>query len=244
MHRRQFISGIGAAALAWPRLAAAFGRSNHLTFALLDGGAPEARHGAWKRLALEVEQRTSITCEPKPLIIDSGGPELFDYPLVFCIGSGEAPNFSAARWGRLAQYLRGGGMIYFDGLSADDPFGNLCLERLAAHLPSGALQKTPKDHVLYRSFYLLEAPVGRFAPGRQPAVAEVDGRLVAIAGGVDVGGALMRDHFGAWAYRCDPGGEAQREQAMRFAINLVMYALCTDYKADQVHIPFLLKRRR
>ena len=40
------------------------------------------------------------------------------------------------------------------------------------------------------------------------------------------------------------GGEAQRERAIRFGVNLMMYALCTDYKADQVHIPFLLKRRR
>jgi hypothetical protein len=27
-------------------------------------------------------------------------------------------------------------------------------------------------------------------------------------------------------------------------VNLVMYALCLDYKADQVHVPFIMKRRR
>ena len=29
----------------------------------------------------------------------------------------------------------------------------------------------------------------------------------------------------------------------RLGINLVMYALCLDYKTDQVHVPFILKRR-
>ena len=68
--------------------------------------------------------------------------------------------------------------------------------------------------------------------------------MVALAADVDLAGALLRDEFGAWAFTCEPGGEAQRERAVRFGINLLMYALCTDYKADQVHIPFLLKRRQ
>ncbi len=29
-----------------------------------------------------------------------------------------------------------------------------------------------------------------------------------------------------------------------WGVNLVMYALCLDYKEDQVHIPFILQRRR
>ena len=34
----------------------------------------------------------------------------------------------------------------------------------------------------------------------------------------------------------------QRELAFRMGVNLVMYALCLDYKADQVHVPALLER--
>ena len=34
-----------------------------------------------------------------------------------------------------------------------------------------------------------------------------------------------------------PGGDAQREMALRFGINLVMYALTGNYKTDQVHAP-------
>ncbi|MEI9887355.1 MAG: hypothetical protein WDN08_12785 [Rhizomicrobium sp.] len=39
-----------------------------------------------------------------------------------------------------------------------------------------------------------------------------------------------------------PGGERQRELAYRFGINLVMYALTGNYKADVVHVPALLQR--
>jgi hypothetical protein len=39
-----------------------------------------------------------------------------------------------------------------------------------------------------------------------------------------------------------PGGEVQREQAIRAGINMVLYALTGNYKADQVHVPALLKR--
>ena len=39
-----------------------------------------------------------------------------------------------------------------------------------------------------------------------------------------------------------PGGEKQREYSYRFGINLVMYAMTGNYKADQVHIKSILRR--
>ncbi len=244
MKRRTFVQSLGLAGLGLASKAHAFGRAGQVHFALLEGGDPHQRLAAWKRLGLELEARTSISVAPQPVIIDSGSDELFNYPLLICCGTAGLPNWDAKRWARLAHYLRSGGMIYFDGLGADDAFAGACLARLARQLPADARQKAPADHVLYRSFYLLKTPVGRFSPEQQPEVAIVDGRLVALAGQVDLAGALLRDEFGAWAYPCQPGGEPQREQAIRFGVNLLMYALCTDYKADQVHIPFLLKRRR
>ena len=58
------------------------------------------------------------------------------------------------------------------------------------------------------------------------------------------------DFAGAWALGADnrplyavvPGGEVQREMAFRVGINIVMYALTGNYKADQVHVPALLER--
>ena len=59
----------------------------------------------------------------------------------------------------------------------------------------------------------------------------------------DLAGALSRDNLGSYSFPVTPGGDAQREQAFRFAVNLVMYALCLDYKDDQVHAPFIMRRR-
>jgi hypothetical protein len=58
------------------------------------------------------------------------------------------------------------------------------------------------------------------------------------------------DLASAWAlddgnrplYATVPGGEVQREMAFRAGVNLVMYALTGNYKADQVHLPALLER--
>jgi len=60
----------------------------------------------------------------------------------------------------------------------------------------------------------------------------------------DMGGAWARDDYGNWEFPCEPGGERQRELSLRMGVNFVMYALCLDYKADQVHVPFIMRRRR
>ena len=244
MHRRRFMKMMALASVAVGRPALAFGRASELTFALLDAGDAQARQKAWTRLGLEIEARTSIAVANAPLIVDPDAPELFDFPFLVCVGQGEAPNWPEQRWQRLAHYVRSGGMIYFDSLRAGDGFGLRCLERLLRQLPADASVELTKEHVLFRTFYLLDNPVGRGLVDTQAQSAQLDGRMVALAADVDLAGALIRDEFGAWAFSCEPGGEPQRERAIRFGVNLIMYALCTDYKADQVHIPFLLKRRR
>jgi hypothetical protein len=55
---------------------------------------------------------------------------------------------------------------------------------------------------------------------------------------------MARDEYGEWDYDVGIGGDAVREVSFRLGVNLVMYSLCLDYKEDQVHIPFILERRR
>ena len=71
----------------------------------------------------------------------------------------------------------------------------------------------------------------------------LDGRLAVVYSQNDLGGAWARAELGDWEYDCTPGGEPQRETAFRLGVNLAMYALCTDYKDDAVHLPFILRRR-
>ena len=55
---------------------------------------------------------------------------------------------------------------------------------------------------------------------------------------------IFKDEFGQWDYDVGAGGEVTREMTFRLGVNLIMYALCLDYKDDQVHLPYILKRRR
>jgi hypothetical protein len=110
--------------------------------------------------------------------------------------------------------------------------------------PDQAVGRVPADHVLYKSFYLLDRHGGRV-----PAKPYLDGlyvedRLAVVFSSNDLGGAMARDEFGQWEYDVGVGGDTTREMTFRLGVNLVMYALCLDYKEDQVHIPYILQRRR
>jgi hypothetical protein len=73
---------------------------------------------------------------------------------------------------------------------------------------------------------------------------ERDRRLSVIYTQNDLCGAMARDGFGRWEHNVSPGGDEQRERSFRFAVNLVMYALCLDYKTEQAHIDFIMRTRR
>jgi hypothetical protein len=58
----------------------------------------------------------------------------------------------------------------------------------------------------------------------------------------DLAGAWAVDDQGRPLYPTVPDDPRQREMAYRAGINIVMYALTGNYKADQVHVPALLER--
>src|SRR5271166_5277218 len=63
-----------------------------------------------------------------------------------------------------------------------------------------------------------------------------------VVGADDWAAAWAVDGQGRPAFAVVPGGEPQREMAMRFGVNLVMYVLTGNYKSDQVHVPAILER--
>jgi hypothetical protein len=110
-------------------------------------------------------------------------------------------------------------------------------------LPASPLQAVPRDHVLHKSFYLLDRQGGRVLVKPWVEAQALDGRLAVVYSQNDLGGAWARGELGDWEFPCTPGGEPQRETAIRLGVNLAMYALCTDYKDDAVHLPFIMRRR-
>ena len=187
------------------------------------------------------------------------------FPFLYWPVTDSAPLPSAKAYARLNDYLRSGGMILFDtrdgdvsGFGAVTPTGQR-LQAIAAGLDVPPLEPIPSDHVLTRSFYLLQDFPGRFdgpilwleAAPPDAVKAEGmpfrdlnDGVSPVVIGGNDWAAAWAVDESGAPMFPVGRGatGERQREISYRFGVNLIMYVLTGNYKSDQVHVPALLQR--
>ena len=217
-------------------------------FALLryDGGNWSPRSNGLSRLSWEIRKRTSIHTSLEVAHVSPEADELFNYPMVFWQGDSAFPKLSELAVNQLRQFLKRGGTLVVDLSDGQPrgPFDQSVRRELRRILPAQQLERIESDHVLYKSFYLLDRHGGRV-----PARAHLEGitledRLAVIQVANDMAGAMARDEFGAWQYDVQAGGDTAREITFRLGINLVMYALCLDYKEDQVHIPFILQRRQ
>jgi hypothetical protein len=235
----------------WPTRADAFGDGDKLAIGqIVYPGHWNPRPSGCKRLAWEIEKRTSIESAPPAEVRLSDETALRKYPMLYLAGDQTFPAPDEADVARLRRHLQAGGLLVIDGAETTGASGGKetfdhGVRALVRRLfPKEPLEKLSADHVVFRSFYLLKAPVGRVA--RVPYLEAVthDGRAVIIYSQNDLGGAWARDEFGQWEHEVFPGGDRQREMAFRLGINLAMYALCLDYKTDQVHVPFILRRRR
>ncbi|WP_370162061.1 DUF4159 domain-containing protein [Limimaricola soesokkakensis] len=208
-------------------------------------------------------QRTSV--EPAaPMAVDPETDELAFFPLLYWPITAATPIPSGAAYDKLNAYLRGGGMIVFDtrdagiaGLGTTTPEGRR-LQAIARPLDVPPLSPVPEDHVLTRTFYLLQDFPGRHqgrdvwveaAPDEEPTPGMPfrnlnDNVTPVVIGGNDWASAWAMDEIGMPLYPVGRGmaGERQREMAYRFGVNLVMHVLTGNYKSDQVHVPALLER--
>jgi hypothetical protein len=237
------LGALGGSAFAAPKQAGT--RSRFRLAQLVYEGEGTGRQSALRRLAWEIEKRTSIEVDPVAAEMRLGDPAMFRSPFIYLSGQGALPPPGEEDLGRLRRHLDLGGLLLADAACgcAGGEFERGVRALLARLYPRSSLAPLPADHVIWKSFYLLSGAPGRVLVS-PPQVLVRDQRVVALLSSNDLGGAWARDSFGRWEHDVSPGGQGQREQAFRFGINLVMYALCLDYKDDQVHVPFILKRRR
>lgn len=250
--RRQFLACATIASVASVvRLPRAWGIGAHSRFRighLQLGASANVRENALKRLAWEIEKRTAVTVALEPVAVTLTSASLAQTPFVFLTGDREFELPNEAQLAALRRFLTFGGFLFID--SAQPGSGtsyDAAVRRLVDALypaPAKGLALLPQDHVIYKSFYLLDRPYGRVitAPALEAVVK--DNRVTVVYVANDAAGAWMRDDLGNYLLPCEPGGERQRELAFRLGVNVVMYALCLDYKTDQVHVPYILKRRR
>lgn len=211
-----------------------------------DGETDRVSRAALIGLGRILTERTSV--EPaQPQGVNPNTDELAFYPVLYwpVTASQGAPTREGVN--RIQSYLRNGGMIIFDVRnqgSAMEDAGHL--RRIVQGLNIPALQRMPDDHVLTRAYYLLPRFPGRFASNpvwvARADQAAKDGVSPVIIGSNDWAAAWAIDERGRGMFPVTPGGEVQREYAYRAGVNMVMYALSGNYKADQVHIPTILKR--
>ncbi|MBW2734915.1 MAG: DUF4159 domain-containing protein [Deltaproteobacteria bacterium] len=210
------------------------------------GGNAMPRVTGLQRLAWEVDKRTSVDMATRGVVVPMEDKSIFRHPFLYLGGDQAFALPSSAALARLRRFLTFGGFLLIDSAEArpGGPF-DLSVRRLVKALfDERALKKVKRQHTLHKSFYLLDEVVGRVTPVPYLEGVERDGRMALVYTQNDMAGAWARDNFGRWEYGVYPGGAQQREMAFRWGINIVMYALCIDYKADQVHIPFILKRRK
>ncbi|NQV82863.1 MAG: DUF4159 domain-containing protein [Rhodospirillales bacterium] len=182
----------------------------------------------------------------QPQGINPARDELAFFPLLYWpVTPGSVLASEAAR-SNVNKYLRNGGTILFDTRSAEGGAGAQVLRQLARSLDIPPLVPVGPNHVLTRAFYLIKEFPGRWNSGSlwvERAGERVnDGVSPVIAGGNDWAAAWAMDETQRPLYPVVPGGERQREMSYRFGVNLVMYTLTGNYKADQVHVPEIIKR--
>jgi hypothetical protein len=216
---------------------------------LLTGSqAGAARATAAARWAWELVQRTSAPARLHPSVVHADDPAIVDAPFLYWSGDTELAPLTGAEIAGLRRFLSLGGVLLVDDAGAGErgeqsAFGRSARREIARVLPDTAPITLGTDHVVFRTFYLLRRAEGRVeGPPSLDAIVR-GGQAQVLFSEHDLGGALARSASGMWEHDVVPGGEAQREQAVRLAVNLAMYVLCSNYKDDQVHAKWLMRRR-
>jgi hypothetical protein len=217
-------------------------------------------------LTLFLAQRTALEAGD-PVGVDPAHDELAFFPLIYWPVVPGAPKPPQDAINRIDAYMKQGGTVLFDtrdaieappgeGGASQTP-GMQALRDILSSLDVPELEPVPRDHVLTKTFYLLRDFPGRFTTGQTwvealPRGEEDEDASRPARGGDGVSPIIItsNDLAGAWAIRPDgqpmlpltPGEPRQREFAFRSGVNIVMYTLTGNYKADQVHAPALIER--
>ncbi|MCA0399379.1 MAG: DUF4159 domain-containing protein [Proteobacteria bacterium] len=225
-----------------------------------DQKVDETSRAGLQGLGRMLSQRTSLHLD-EPIGLDPARDELVFYSMIYwpVVLGQSRPSEQAIR--AIDSFMKQGGTVLFDTRDAfiQRPGGQptaetRALRAMLSALDLPALEPVPSDHVLTKTFYLLERFVGRYAAGDtwvETLAGASDAKVPARAGdrvspiiitSNDLASAWALDRLGNPLYPLVPGEPRQREMAFRTGVNIVMYVMTGNYKADQVHVPALLER--
>ena len=200
----------------------------------------------------------------EPAGIDVATDELSFYPLIYWPIDPDAAMPSEAAIARLDAYMKQGGTVLFDtrdqfstglGLSGGAGASTQRLRDILSNLNVPPLEPVPEDHVLTKSFFILQNFPGRYSGSplwveASVGASNLEERPVRTGDGVSPIMITANDFAGAWAIDANgdpllptvPADPMQRVYALRAGVNIMMYMLTGNYKSDQVHVPILLER--
>ena len=247
LSRRSLLLGAGGVLALRTNPALGFGDAARIDVAELQlARGTVSRPDAWVRLLLEAVQTTSVECAPRTVQLAPDDPDLFSHPFAVLVGDGELPPLSDRAREQLVRYLSYGGFLFVDDATGDPESGfDRSVRALFGQLfPTRPLGVLSSDHSVYRSFFLIQRPVGRVAVHQVLEGAQLGSMHPVIYSQDDLSGALDRRADGMDRSACVPGGESQRREAVKLGINLLLYALTSNYKHDQAHVRRLMEEGR
>lgn len=244
--RREALVAAGGLAVTYARGAAAFGEAGAFNPRLLVAGNRRPlgpRESGASRWSWELVRRTSAPARLLPGKVAADRSELWSEPFAVWAGDADVGTLASSELLGFERFFRLGGVLLVDDSAPESgQFGRAARREIARVLPESPPVRLDPTHVLFKSYYLLDRPFGRVT-GSGHVDAIVRGRSAQVIFlDVDLLGALARSGE-SWAFETAPGRAEQRERAVRLCVNIAMYVLCSDYKDDQVHAPFLMRRR-
>ncbi|WP_273759293.1 DUF4159 domain-containing protein [Bartonella sp. ML70XJBT.G] len=210
-----------------------------------------------------IAERTMLA--PSSVVaIDLEKDELAFYPLIYWPLDANSPLPTQKSLEKINRFMKHGGTILFD--TRDQITTSLTLEDTATPatqklrtilkgLNIPAIEPASTDHVITRSFYIMPDFPGLYRGS--PLWVETssstnqknanslglgDNVSSLLITGNNFAGAWALDEKGMWKYPLVPNDPMQRLWAFRAGLNIVLYVLTGNYKADQVHVPALLER--
>ena len=208
------------------------------------GGDWDPHPSAPAQFIQEIERMTSVEVEPERRDVTITDARLFSFPFLYLTGRREFTPFTEPEVERLRTWIEAGGTLVADDAAGTPGYGfDAAFRReLARVAPAARLERLQAEHTVFKSFFLVRTVAGARVVSPFLEGLTIQGRTAVIYSPNDLLGAFARDPLGRWVDPCAPGGDRQRRLAFHLGVNLVMYALCGDYKQDRIHTPFLRQR--
>jgi len=245
--RRIFFQLLVLAGVTSTRAAEGMGQSGAFGARRLTTGRnarTSVRDSGCARWGWELVRRTSAPARLTPGLVAADDPALLEEPFVVWSGEDDIGALSQAELRGIEAFIRLGGVLIVDDSRPElGQFGAAARREIRRVLADAPVTTLSPAHVIFKSFYLVARPQGRIlGPERVDAIVRGTTAQVLFLS-CDLLGALASRTDGTFLFPTDPNSPRHRELAVRFAVNLAMYVLCSDYKDDQVHAAWLMRRR-